>query len=292
MQQPAQDVPAQLVATVRTLVGLGVPIAAICGSEAGFCSATGLMAGSFGSAALAAHTAVDQLVYIVFQVAVGLSHAASINVSRELALGRADSARRLKNTALACAAVVMAVVAVVYLALPELVLRPFFDPGAAGDREALAIAGQLLCVVAVLQFFDCAQNIGVGLLRGLDDTRSGFRITPVGYWLVGLPAAWALGYAAGLHTLGIWLGLLAGLAPTALLLRRYGTALRARGTCGPRGGRPSRGGRPCRTPARYCRSRGSDGNPSRFPVSSSNSAQNPPIASSRWEKDRAANKTD
>ncbi|ANZ14716.1 hypothetical protein SNOUR_06985 [Streptomyces noursei ATCC 11455] len=144
----------------------------------------------------------------------------------------------------------------------------------------------------MLQFFDCAQNIGVGLLRGLDDTRSGFRITLVGYWLVGLPAAWALGYAAGPHTLGIWLGLLAGLAPTALLLRRYGTALRARGTCGPRGGRPSRGGRPCRTAARYCRSRGSDGNPSRFPVSSSNSAQNPPIASSRWEKDRAANKTD
>ncbi|MEK2476040.1 MULTISPECIES: MATE family efflux transporter [Streptomyces] len=221
-------------ATVRTLVGLGVPIAATYGSEAGFFSVTALMAGSFGSAALAAHTAVNQLVYIVFQVAVGLSHAASINVSRELALGRTDSARRLKNTALACAAVVMAVVAVVYLALPELVLRPFFDPGAAGDREALAIAGQLLFVIAVLQFFDCAQNIGVGLLRGLDDTRSGFRITLVGYWLVGLPAAWALGYAAGLHTLGIWLGLLAGLGTTALLLlRRYGTALRARDTAAP-----------------------------------------------------------
>ncbi|QRX97437.1 MATE family efflux transporter [Streptomyces noursei] len=221
-------------ATVRTLVGLGVPIAATYGSEAGFFSVTALMAGSFGSAALAAHTAVNQLVYIVFQVAVGLSHAASINVSRELALGRTDSARRLKNTALACAAVVMAVVAVVYLALPELVLRPFFDPGAAGDREALAIAGQLLFVIAVLQFFDCAQNIGVGLLRGLDDTRSGFRITLVGYWLVGLPAAWALGYAAGLHTLGIWLGLLAGLGTTALLLlRRYGTALWARDTAAP-----------------------------------------------------------
>ncbi|MFF2806655.1 MATE family efflux transporter [Streptomyces sp. NPDC058000] len=216
-------------ATVRTLAGLGIPIAATYGSEAGFFSVTALMAGSFGSAALAAHTAVNQLVYIVFQVAVGLSHAASINVSRELALGRTDTARRLKNTALACAAAVMAVVAVIYLALPDLVLRAFFDPAAAGDRDAVALATQLLFVIAVLQFFDCAQNIGVGLLRGLDDTRSGFRITLIGYWLVGLPAAWTLGYAAGLHTLGIWLGLLAGLATTALLLlRRYGTALRMR----------------------------------------------------------------
>ncbi|MFI2074311.1 MATE family efflux transporter [Streptomyces triculaminicus] len=216
-------------ATVRELIGLGIPIAATYGSEAGFFSVTALMAGSFGSAALAAHTAVNQLVYIVFQVAVGLSHAASINVSRELALGRVDAAQRIKNTALACAAVVMAAVAVVYLTLPHLVLCPFLDAGTAGDDKAVSIATQLLLVIAVLQFFDCAQNIGVGLLRGLDDTKSGFRITLIGYWAVGLPAAWLLGYAAGLDTLGIWLGLLTGLATTAvLLLRRYNTALHAR----------------------------------------------------------------
>ncbi|MEV5595438.1 MATE family efflux transporter [Streptomyces sp. NPDC052496] len=215
-------------ATVR-IVRLGVPIAATYGSEAGFFSVTALMTGSFGSAALAAHTAVNQLVYVVFQVAVGLSHAASINVSRELALGRTATALRIKNTALACAGAVMAVVATVYATLPGLVLRPFFDTGGARDAEAVSIATHLLLVVMVLQFFDCAQNIGVGLLRGLDDTRSGFRITLVGYWAVGLPAAWLLGYAAGLHTLGIWLGLLTGLATTAvLLLRRYGASLRAR----------------------------------------------------------------
>ncbi|MEU5052275.1 MATE family efflux transporter [Streptomyces sp. NPDC021096] len=215
-------------ATMRELLRLGVPIAATYGSEAGFFSVTALMAGSFGSAALAAHTAVNQLVYIVFQVAVGLSHAASINVSRELALGRIDAARRIKNTALACAAVVMTTVAAVYVTLPGLVLRPFFDAGGTGDARAVDIATRLLLVIAVLQFFDCAQNIGVGLLRGLDDTRSGFRITLVGYWAVGLPAAGLLGYGAGLDTLGIWLGLLTGLATTAiLLLRRYGAGLRA-----------------------------------------------------------------
>ncbi|MEU1783319.1 MULTISPECIES: MATE family efflux transporter [Streptomyces] len=216
-------------ATVRRLIGLGVPIAATYGSEAGFFSLTALMAGSFGSAALAAHTAVNQLVYIVFQVAVGLSHAASINVSRELALGDVAAARRLRTTALACAAAVMAVVGGCYLAFPGAVLRPFLDSGAAGDGDALSIATGLLAVVAVLQFFDCAQNIGVGLLRGLDDTKGGFRATLVGYWLVGLPASLLLGYAADLRTLGLWLGLLAGLATTAaLLLRRYAAGLRAR----------------------------------------------------------------
>ncbi|MGW1658751.1 MATE family efflux transporter [Streptomyces atratus] len=211
---------------LKRLLRLGIPIAATYGSEAGFFSLTALMAGSFGPAALAAHTAVNQLVYIVFQVAVGLSHAASINVSRELALGRYDDARRIKNTALACAGVVMIVVGILYLTLPELVLAPFLE---SGSDKALTIAGHLLIVTAFLQFFDCAQNIGVGLLRGLDDTRSGFRITLIGYWAVGLPAAWLLAYALDLEAVGIWLGLLTGLATTAiLLLRRYSASLTAR----------------------------------------------------------------
>lgn len=134
-------------ATVKRLVGLGVPIAATYGSEAGFFSITALMAGSFGPDALAAHTAVNQLVYIVFQVAVGLSHAASINVSRELALGNHDDARRLKNTALACAAAVMAVVGLLYLTIPELILAPFLNSGSA---QALTIATHLLIVTTFL----------------------------------------------------------------------------------------------------------------------------------------------
>ncbi|MBT2421077.1 MATE family efflux transporter [Streptomyces sp. ISL-22] len=212
--------------TLRKLTGLGLPIAATYGSEAGFFSVVALLIGTFGSAALAAHTAVNQLIYIVFQIAVGLSHAASLNVSRELALDRIAAARRIKNTALACAAAVMAVVGVVYLTLPGLVLRPFLDPSDHDGASATEIATNLLLIAAVLQFFDCAQNIGVGLLRGLDDTRSGFRITLIGYWLIGLPAAWLLGHLADLETAGVWLGLLTGLAATALLLlRRYNHSL-------------------------------------------------------------------
>ncbi|MFJ3662525.1 MATE family efflux transporter [Streptomyces sp. NPDC090119] len=107
----------------------------------------------------------------------------------------------------------MTAVGLVYLTLPRLVLAPILTNGSA---RAMTIAGQLLIVTAFLQFFDCAQNIGVGLLRGLDDTRSGFRITVIGYWAVGLPAAWLLAFALHLETVGIWLGLLTGLAATAL----------------------------------------------------------------------------
>ncbi|MEV6986472.1 MATE family efflux transporter [Sphaerisporangium sp. NPDC051017] len=220
------DITRAQIATIKRLLGLGIPIAATYGSEAGFFSVTALMAGSFGPDALAAHTATNQLVYIVFQVAIGLSHAASINVSRELALGHIGNADRIKNTALACAAFVMTIVGTLYLTMPRLVLAPFLGTG---SGQALTIATHLLTVAAFLQFFDCAQNIGIGLLRGLDDTKSGLRFTLIGYWAVGLPTAWLLAYPLGLDTLGIWLGLLTGLAATALLLlRRYTIALASR----------------------------------------------------------------
>jgi MATE family multidrug resistance protein len=210
-------------ATLRRLLRLGVPVAATYGSEAGFFSVVALLMGTFGAAALAAHTAVNQLVYLVFQVSVGLSHAASVTVSGEIARGRPGAAARTARAAVASGFAAMAAVGIAYAAVPELVLRPFAPPGSA----VLAVAVPLLAVAAVLQFADCAQSLGVGLLRGLDDTAGGFRLTLVGYWLVGLPAAWLIGLVAGAGPVGVWIGLLAGLATTAvLLLRRFASSLR------------------------------------------------------------------
>lgn len=207
---------------VGKLVRLGVPISATYGSEAGFFSVVALVMGSFGPAALAAHTVVNQLVYITFQVTVGLSHGSSILISREVARRNTEAAARIARTALSHGAVVMAAIAVLYLAAPWLVLRPFFDVRVPSEAEGHAVASSLLVVAAGLQFADCAQNIGVGLLRGLDDTKSGFRISLIGYWAVGLPVAWLIGRLAGVGPTGAWLGLTVGLVTTAvLLLRRF-----------------------------------------------------------------------
>ena len=73
---------------------------------------------------------------------------------------------------------------------------------------------------------DTLQNIGVGLLRGLDDTRSGFRLTVIGYWAIGLSLVWLLARPLGLGATGAWLGLAGGLATTAaLLLARFHRSL-------------------------------------------------------------------
>ncbi|WP_036539866.1 MATE family efflux transporter, partial [Nocardia cyriacigeorgica] len=205
--------------TVRAELKLGVPISLTYGSEAGMFSVLALVMGSIGPAALAAHNVVYQIIYIVFQVAIGLSHGASILVSHAVARDEFDHARALAWLALRHATVIAAVTGVAYVVIPDLVLRPFLDPG---DTATIEVAKTLLLIGIVLQFFDAAQNIGNGLLRGLKATKAGFRLSLIGYWLVGLPTALLLAFPAGLGAAGVWWGLTAGLAATAgLMLRRY-----------------------------------------------------------------------
>ncbi|MEU7763905.1 MATE family efflux transporter [Nocardia sp. NPDC049190] len=205
--------------TIRAELKLGAPIALTYGSEAGMFSVLALVMGSIGPAALAAHNVVYQIIYIVFQVAIGLSHGASILVSHAVARDEYAHSRALARLALRHVAVVVAVTGAVYVITPDLVLRPFLD---SSDADTIRVAHTLLLVGIVLQFFDAAQNIGTGLLRGLEATNAGFRLSLIGYWGVGLPVALLLAFPAGLDAAGVWWGLTAGLATTAILmLRRY-----------------------------------------------------------------------
>jgi MATE family multidrug resistance protein len=204
---------------MRRILRMGWPVAGTYASEAGFFMVVALLAGAIGADALAAHTVVNQAVYMVFMISVGLSHAASISISKVWAQGDVRAARRYGAAGLGIGLACMAVVALAYLTAPHQVLRLFLHRDSAA---VWSIAAQLMTIAAVLQFFDCGQNIGVGILRGTGETGSAFALTLIGYWGVGLPAAWLLGDVFGCGAPGIWIGLVLGLmAAAVMLLRRF-----------------------------------------------------------------------
>jgi MATE family multidrug resistance protein len=206
-------------ALARTLK-MGLPIAATYGSEAAFFTVLTLVIGTLGTDALAAQTIVNQVIYIVFMISVGLSHASSISISHACAQHDYRGARRLGYTGLMLGVGAMLIVALPYLAAPAHVLAPFLDHGSASNTSVVRLATGLLAIAALLQIFDCSQNIGVGILRGLGDVKSSFRISIVGYWMIGLPVAWSAGLMLGYGIYGIWVGLAIGLAATATMLLR------------------------------------------------------------------------
>lgn len=212
--------------TVRQILRLGMPISLTYGSEAGITSVATLIMGGFGPIALAAHNVVNQLAYIAYQINIGLSQGSSILISRAIGMGNRREAGHVARRALTLCIVAMTLAGLIYLVFPHGVLRLFLerDP----SPVVLGAASTLLLFGIVQQYCKGTQNIAVGLLRGLGNTRVGFRMTLIGYWLIGTPAMLFFGYVLHLGGPGVWLGLCAGFAATALLLGwRFRVELRA-----------------------------------------------------------------
>ncbi len=86
------------------------------------------------------------------------------------------------------------------------------------NTEVIAIAAQLLIVAALFQISDGIQVTVLGALRGLQDVKIPTLITFIAYWIVGFPISYYLGLHTEYKSSGIWIGLLAGLTTSALLL--------------------------------------------------------------------------
>ena len=118
-------------------------------------------------------------------------------------------------------AAIVAVASVSFLCAPRLVLSPFISSSEKSNAtETLSIALGLLAIGAVMEFVDTAQNIAIGLLRGISDTTTGLKASLTGYWIIGLPAALILAFPIGLGPHGVWWGLVIGLASSSIILWR------------------------------------------------------------------------
>jgi MATE family multidrug resistance protein len=65
------------------------------------------------------------------------------------------------------------------------------------------------------------QAVAAGVLRGIGDTHAPAVINVMGFWLLGLPVSWMLAFRLGHGAVGLWWGIVVGLAAVAgfLLLR-------------------------------------------------------------------------
>ncbi len=82
----------------------------------------------------------------------------------------------------------------------------------------IALAATLIPIAGVFQVFDGLQAVAAGVLRGIGDTHAPAIINVVGFWLIGLPVSWVLTFRYGGGAVGLWWGIVVGLAAVALIL--------------------------------------------------------------------------
>ena len=207
---------------------LGWPIGLTNLAESGMFSASALIIGMIGTLPLAAHGIAMQITGLTFMVHIGLSQAATVRVGR--AIGREDW-NGLARGALAAGLLSMCFVGVtvlVLLGVPEILLSVFLSPDEISREAIIAVGVGLLTIAALFQLVDAGQVMFLGLLRGLQDTQAPMWIAAFSYWVIGIPASYIFGITFGWGAVGVWGGLVVGLAlATALLGYRWRVKLAA-----------------------------------------------------------------
>jgi MATE family multidrug resistance protein len=197
---------------------LGWPIGLTNLAESGMFSASALIIGSIGTIPLAAHGIALQIAAVTFMLFLGLSQAATVRAGN--ALGRKDWDGMVRG-AWAVFALTMSMVAigvVVFLGIPEILVKGFISPDEPNKVAILAVGAGLLAVAAVFQLFDAGQVMFLGLLRGVQDTKAPMWIGAISYWVIGIPISYYIGITLGYGAEGVWAGLVVGLAVATLML--------------------------------------------------------------------------
>jgi len=200
-------------APLGRMLRLGLPIGCQVVLEFGAFAFVALMMGWLGTREMAGHQVAINLASLTFMVPLGTADAASVLVGQAVGRGDARGARGASASALLCGAGFMSLTAIVFLTLPGPLARLYTT-----EAEVIAVAAALIPLAGVFQVFDGLQAVAGGILRGLGETRVAMLVNLFGYWGLGLPLSWLLGFRAGLGPSGLWWGLVAGLAVVATVL--------------------------------------------------------------------------
>ncbi|NQZ71597.1 MAG: MATE family efflux transporter [Dinoroseobacter sp.] len=197
---------------------LGWPIGFTHLAESGLFTAAAIMMGWIGTIPLAAHGIALQIASITFMVHLGLGQAATVRAGR--ALGRKDQINLMRGsiaiTGLSLGTIFLTMV--LFLGMPEFLIGVFTDPDGAQRAAVISMGVSLLTMAALFQLADGLQVLVLGLLRGVQDTRVPMIIAGFSYWAVGAPSGYIFGFIVGWGAVGIWFGLVVGLAVAAVLL--------------------------------------------------------------------------
>ena len=207
---------------LKKIMNLGFPSAMQMLFEVALFTAAIWLSGSISKNSQAANQIALTLATTTFMIAMGLNVTAMIRVSNQKGLNDFKNLIVVARSIFLLAIIVETIFGIAFVVLhnylPHLFLNMNDTSQALDNKEVILIASKLLLVAAVFQISDGIQVVVLGALRGLQDVKIPMYITFVAYWVIGFPISFYLGKYTNLDTVGIWIGLLAGLTVAAFFL--------------------------------------------------------------------------
>ncbi|MBW3571418.1 MAG: MATE family efflux transporter [Gemmatimonadetes bacterium] len=204
---------APVAARLRRMAVIGAPIGVQLLAEVGVFAFAVVMMGWLSPVAQAAHQVTINIASATFMVALGTSLAGSIRVGQHVGARSPRGVHRAVLSTYLLVTAFMALCALVFLAAPRWLLGLYTD-----DPAIIQVGLGLMVMAAAFQVFDGAQVAGLCALRGAADTRVPMWMTVLGYWVIGAPVAYLLGFHTAMGAQGVWLGLVVSLVVVSVLL--------------------------------------------------------------------------
>lgn len=198
---------------MKDIAKLGGPISLTLFFEImAFCSVT-LFVGKFAEVQTAANNIALNLGSLAFMIPMSIASAVSVKVGHAYGSRDIGNLRVFSEVSLLTSFVFTALMASSFYLFPDLFLNLYSQ-----DQAVIEWGRKLLFWVACFQLFDGAQVTIAGILRGLSVTRASSIAVFIGYWIIGIPLGYYLGFYGGLEAQGFWIGLALSLAIVSLML--------------------------------------------------------------------------
>ena len=179
--------------------------------EVGAFSVATIMIGSIGANALAAHQIALNLASITYMIASGISSAAMISLGYYYGKNDIVELRKSGHSNFYLALILMLMSGLIFIIFRNLLPQLYVS-----DLAVIEIASTLLIIAGLFQIPDGIQAVGLGILRGIRDTKIPTLVTFISYWIFAIPLSYFLGLILHLGIVGIWIGLFFGLTLSAI----------------------------------------------------------------------------
>ena len=195
----------------RAIFGIGFTSGLQYIFEVGAFTVATVIIGSIGAIQLASHQIALNLASISYMIASGIGSASMISLGHYYGEGDSAEIRKSGYSNFILVLILMCISAFIFIVFRDILPTLYVD-----DYEVISLASSLLIIAGLFQLSDGVQAVGLGVLRGIRDTKTPTLVTFISYWVIAIPLSYYLGIISNYGLFGVWIGLSVGLTIAAV----------------------------------------------------------------------------
>ena len=197
--------------SLKSIFGIGFTSGLQYIFEVGAFTVATVIIGSIGAVQLASHQIALNLASISYMIASGIGSASMISLGHFYGIGDKREIRKSGHSNFILVLILMIISAFIFIVFRNILPTFYVD-----DIEVITLASSLLIIAGLFQLSDGIQAVGLGILRGIRDTKIPTLVTFISYWVIAIPLSYILGIIMGYGLFGVWIGLSVGLTIAAV----------------------------------------------------------------------------